>query len=135
MRKQLNKFYIFIKKQRRIYFMIPYKHEPFTDFSLDENKEALNKGFETIKKDFGSDYPLIINGERILTDKKLESYKPAKKSEVIGNMSQAGEKEALQAIDAAKETLKEWRNSSLEFRSHVLFKAAAIVRKIGRASC
>src|SRR5699024_11620081 len=88
MRKQLNKFYIFIKKQRRIYFMIPYKHEPFTDFSLDENKEALNKGFETIKKDFGSDYPLIINGERILTDKKLESYNPAKKSEVIGNMSQ-----------------------------------------------
>src|SRR5699024_2127562 len=129
MRKQLNKFYIFIKKQRRIYFMIPYKHEPFTDFSLDENKEALHKGFETIKKDFGSDYPLIINGERIFTDKKLQSYNPAKKSEVIGNMSQAGEKEALQAMDAAKETFKEWRKSSFQFRSDVLFKAASIVRK------
>ena len=109
--------------------MIPYKHEPFTDFSLDENKDALNKGFETIKKDFGSDYPLIINGERILTDKKLESYNPAKKSEIIGNMSQAGEKEALQAMDAAKDAFKDWRKTTFEFRSDVLFKAAAIVRK------
>ena len=109
--------------------MIPYKHEPFTDFSLDENKDALNKGFETIKKDFGSDYPLIINGERIHTDKKLESYNPAKKSEIIGNMSQAGEKEALQAMDAAKDAFKDWRKTTFEFRSDVLFKAAAIVRK------
>ena len=90
--------------------MIPYKHEPFTDFSLDENRKELKKGFETIKEDFGSDYPLIINGERILTDKKLDSYNPAVKSEVIGRMSQAGEKEALQAMDAAKETYKEWRD-------------------------
>ena len=42
--------------------MIPYQHEPFTDFSLDENRKELKKGFETIKEDFGSDYPLIING-------------------------------------------------------------------------
>lgn len=118
-----------IKQTKENLFMIPYKHEPFTDFSLDENKEALNKGFETIKKDFGSDYPLIINGERILTDKKLESYNPAKKSEIIGNMSQAGEKEALDAMETAKETFKEWRKSTFAFRSDVLFKAAAIVRK------
>src|SRR5690625_4108454 len=109
--------------------MIPYKHEPFTDFSLDENRKELKKGFETIKKDFGSDYPLIINGERILTDKKLASYNPAKKEEIIGNMSQAGEKEALQAMDTAKEVFKDWRKTTFEFRSDVLFKAAEIVRK------
>ena len=109
--------------------MIPYKHEPFTDFTNEDNKASLKKGFETIKKDFGSEYPLIINGERVLTDKKLASYNPAQKDEVIGQMSQAGEKEALDAMEVAKETFKEWRKSTFEFRSDVLFKAATIIRK------
>ena len=109
--------------------MIPYRHEPFTDFSKEENRKKLDSGLETVSEYLGKEYPLIINGERIYTEKKLESYNPAQKSETIGYMSQAGREDADRAMEAAKETFKTWRKHSFEFRSDVLFKAAAIIRK------
>src|SRR5690625_2752936 len=109
---------------RRLSVMIPYKHEPFTDFSLEENRTKLQEGLKTVKSYLGKDYPLIIGGERIMTDEKKESYNPAEKTETIGHMSQAGREHAQQAMDAALETFGSWRKSTFEFRSDVLFKAA-----------
>ena len=109
--------------------MIDYKHEPFTDFSKQENKDMVAEGIKSAQEYFGQDFPLIINGERILTEDKSTVYNPANKKEIIGYMSQATRKEADKAMDAALETFKSWRNYSFEFRADVLFKAAAIVRK------
>ncbi|MFC3420180.1 L-glutamate gamma-semialdehyde dehydrogenase [Salinicoccus hispanicus] len=109
--------------------MIPYKHEPFTDFSKEENRQKLEEGLNTVKGYLGQDYPLIIGGERIMTDDKKESYNPAHKDETIGQLSQASQEHAQQAMDVALETFETWRKSSFEFRSDVLFKAAAIIRK------
>src|SRR5699024_7292974 len=109
--------------------MIPYKHEPFTDFSIEENRTKLQEGLKTVKSYLGKDYPLIIGGERIMTDEKKESYNPAEKTETIGHMSQAGQEHAQQAMDVALETFESWRKSTFEFRSDDVFKAAAIIRK------
>ena len=53
--------------------MIPYKHEPFTDFSVDENKKAFEEALKKVEADLGKDYPLIIGGERVTTEEKIVS--------------------------------------------------------------
>ncbi|MEV9641340.1 L-glutamate gamma-semialdehyde dehydrogenase [Mammaliicoccus sciuri] len=109
--------------------MIPYKHEPFTDFTVEENRKAYEEGLKTVESYVGKEYPLIIGGERIITDKKLASNNPSNKDEVIGNVSQAGREHAEKAMITAKETFENWRKVKPEFRADVLFKAAAIIRR------
>ncbi len=109
--------------------MIPYKHEPFTDFTQKENEEALLEGFKTVEGYLGQDYPLIIGGERIMTEDKLVSSNPANKGEVIGSVSKASRDLAEKAMNVADETFNTWRKMKPEFRADVLFKAAAIVRR------
>ncbi|AXH99671.1 L-glutamate gamma-semialdehyde dehydrogenase [Sporosarcina sp. PTS2304] len=109
--------------------MIPYKHEPFTDFTNEDNRKAYEEGLKLVESYLGQDYPLIIGGERIMTDKKLASTNPSNKEELIGNVSQASRELAEKAMETAKETFKTWRKVKPEQRADVLFKAAAIVRR------
>ncbi|RDI36914.1 hypothetical protein DFR59_1241, partial [Falsibacillus pallidus] len=69
--------------------MIDYKHEPFTDFSNEENQKAYEAGLKTVEGYLGQDYPLVIGGERITTDDKIVSINPANKEELIGRVSKA----------------------------------------------
>lgn len=89
--------------------MIPYKHEPFTDFSIEENKQAFLEGLKTVEGYLGQDYPLIIGGERIMTEEKLVSTNPANKAEVIGSVSKASRELAEKAMNVADETFNTWK--------------------------
>ncbi|WP_194841533.1 L-glutamate gamma-semialdehyde dehydrogenase [Sporosarcina obsidiansis] len=109
--------------------MIPYKHEPFTDFTIEGNRKAYQEGLELVDSYLGQDYPLIIGGKRVMTDKKLASTNPSNKEEVIGNVSQSSRDLAEEAMNVAKKTFTTWRKVKPEFRADVLFKAAAIIRR------
>lgn len=109
--------------------MIPYKHEPFTDFSKEANKKAFQEGLKLVDSYLGKDYPLVIGGERITTDDKIDSINPANKSEVIGRVSKASRELAEKAMNTAVEAFQTWRKVKPEVRADVLFKAAAIVRR------
>ena len=71
----------------------PYKHEPFTDFSQEENRKAFEQALAKVTESLGQTYPLVINGERIETKDKIVSINPAKKDEVVGTVSKAGKEE------------------------------------------
>ena len=109
--------------------MIPYKHEAFTDFSLEENKRKIKEGIQTVEGYMGEEYPLIVGGERITTEDKIVSYNPANKSEVVGSVSKATRDIAEKAMNIADETFKTWSKVKPETRADVLFKAAAIMRR------
>ena len=109
--------------------MIPYKHEPFTDFTKEENKEQYLEGLKLVQGYLGEDYPLIIGGERITTEEKLVSTNPSNKEEVVGRVSKASQELAEKAMQVADSTYNTWRKVKPEFRADVLFKAAAIVRR------
>ncbi|MEW9502021.1 L-glutamate gamma-semialdehyde dehydrogenase [Jeotgalibacillus marinus] len=109
--------------------MIPYKHEPFTDFSVKENKKAFEEGLQTVESYLGQDYPLIIGGERVITEEKIVSYNPGKKNEVVGRVSKANQDIAEKAMQVADEAFKTWRKVKPEIRADILFRAAAIVRR------
>ena len=109
--------------------MINYQHEPFKDFSLEQNRQAYTDALALVESYLGQDYPLIIGGERITTDDKIESYNPANHSQLIGRVSKATKEHAEQAMQIADATFKQWKKVKPESRADVLFKAAAIIRR------
>ncbi len=86
--------------------MIPYKHEPFTDFTKEENKAAYLEGLKTVETYLGKEYPIIVGGERIFTDDKTRSYNPSNIEETVGLVSKASKEHAEKAMEAAKEAFK-----------------------------
>jgi 1-pyrroline-5-carboxylate dehydrogenase len=107
----------------------PYKHEPLTDFSTEENRQAYLEGLKTVEGYLGQDYDLVISGERISTEDKIVSYNPANKEEVVGRVSKANKDLAEKAMKAAVEAFKTWKKTKPEVRADVLFKAATMIRR------
>ncbi len=108
-----------------------FRNEPFTDFSIAENKQAMESAIEKVRGELGREYPLIINGEEFTSEHKFESINPAEKNQVVGIFADAdAHAESLvdKAIEAATDSFKLWRNVSAEERAEYLFKAAAIIR-------
>ena len=108
-----------------------FKNEPFTDYSKAENAAAMRDAIEQVRGELGRDYPTIINGEKIEIETKFESVNPAEKAQVVGHFSDAdadAENLTEQAIDAATEAFKTWRNVKADERAEYLFKAAKIIR-------
>lgn len=109
--------------------MYEYRHEPFTDFSVRRNKDKYLKGLEIVSSYLGKDYPLIIDGKKIITENKYKSLNPSNHEEVIGTISQAGIQETEVAINSALKAFETWKKVNAKIRADVLFKSAAIIRK------
>lgn len=107
----------------------PFTHEPFTNFKKEENRKELEGALRSVRAELGKDYPLVINGEKVYTEDKLVSINSANKEEVVGNVSKATKDHVEQAFQAAVEAYETWRKVPVEDRAHVLFRAAAIVRR------
>jgi 1-pyrroline-5-carboxylate dehydrogenase len=106
-----------------------FRNEPFTDFSNPENAAAMQKALADVKARFGQTYPLIIGGERITTDKTIESRNPANPSEVVGRVASATVELAGRAIETASKAFESWRTVPAEQRADYLFRAAAELRR------
>src|SRR5699024_9111108 len=109
--------------------VVPYKHEPFTDFSIKENKDKMDQAIKEVEASLGGEYPLIINGERVTTDEKITSANPANPDEIIGVVSKANIDIAEKAMKVGDETFESWRKSDPKVRADILFRSAAIVRR------
>ncbi len=109
-----------------------FRNEPFTDFSVEENKLAMESAIEKVRGELGREYPIIINGEEFTSENKFESINPAEKTQVVGIFADAdahAETFVNKAIEAATNSFKIWQNVSPQERAEYLFKAAAIVRE------
>ncbi|MCF7923605.1 MAG: L-glutamate gamma-semialdehyde dehydrogenase [Candidatus Izimaplasma sp.] len=106
-----------------------YETESLTDFSIPKNRVAYQEGIKKVRGYLGKKYPLIINGERIYTDKLVKSVNPANHKEVIGEISQAGIDEAKLAMESALSAFKYWKKVDPKTRADVLFKAANILKR------
>ncbi|MBE2974394.1 L-glutamate gamma-semialdehyde dehydrogenase [Priestia megaterium] len=106
-----------------------YKHEPFTDFTIAENKDAFESALELVQSELGKDYPLVIGGELITTEDQIQSINPANKTEVIGRVSKADQDLAEKAMQAALSTFNTWKKEAPEARADILFRAADIIRR------
>ncbi|HUS12652.1 MAG TPA: L-glutamate gamma-semialdehyde dehydrogenase [Pyrinomonadaceae bacterium] len=106
-----------------------FRNEAFTDFTKEENAQAMRAALEKVKSELGREYPLVIGGERITTDAKHDSINPANRTEVVGRFQKATTELANKAVESAYETFQSWKNTSSAERADFMFRIAAILRK------
>lgn len=106
-----------------------YRVEQITDFGIPVNRQRMEESLKKVRSEFGKEYPLIIGGERIYTEKKIESYNPSNPDEVVGYTGKAGREEAEKAMQVALSTFESWKNVSAEARARILFRAASIMKR------
>jgi len=109
--------------------LLPFKNEKLTDFTIDENKEAMMQALEGVLASFGTEYPLIIGGKEYTSEHIIESRNPANPDEVVGVVYGGDKHIANEAIENAYEAFEEWSWISGEKRAMYLLKAASILRK------
>src|SRR6185312_17050841 len=103
-----------------------FRNEPLTDFSKEENAQAMRAALAKVKSELGREYPLVIGGQRITTDAKLDSINPANRTEVVGRFQKATKDLANQVVESAYEAFQSWKNIAPGERADYLFRAAAI---------
>ena len=106
-----------------------FRNEPFTDFTREENAREMRAAIEQVKSQLGHEYPLVIGGERITTEGKLDSVNPANRGEVVGRFNKATKELATRAVEVAHETFLTWRYARPEQRADLLFRVASLLRE------
>ncbi|WP_422659425.1 L-glutamate gamma-semialdehyde dehydrogenase [Paenibacillus sp. EC2-1] len=108
---------------------VPFRNEPFTDFSDKLNCMAYDTALSEAEAILGNRYPLIIGGERIDTQTTVLSVNPARKDQIVGVVSQADTALAEKAIQTASLTFEAWKLTDPQERARYLYKAAALMRR------
>lgn len=109
--------------------MYDFRNEPSLNFNDPVYKEAMQTALAKVKSELGREYPLVIGGAKILTDKKSVSINPANVDEVVGLVAQADQNLAEKAMQTALSTFEEWKLVDPATRADYLFKAAAQMRR------
>lgn len=109
--------------------LVEYKNEALINFSLPENRTAMEQELAKIATQKGRHYPLVIGGEKIDTEARITSVNPSNFEEVIGTTARANTELAESAVQSALSAFAEWQYVSPEERARYLFKAAAIMRR------
>ena len=107
----------------------PFQNEVIKSFTDPADIAAMRAALATVKATFGKEYPLVIDGKRIETEKKIRSVNPADPSQVVGIVSSASKEQALQAVDAAARAFESWKRLPAHERAGYIFKAAALMRE------
>ncbi|BFH62073.1 L-glutamate gamma-semialdehyde dehydrogenase [Paenibacillus azoreducens] len=106
-----------------------FKNEVFVDFKDERNNAEFEAALKKVEAELGKEYPLIIGGEKITTDRKAASINPANKTQTIGIVSQADIPLAEKAIQVAAATFETWKRTDPGERARYLYRAAAILRR------
>jgi 1-pyrroline-5-carboxylate dehydrogenase len=107
-----------------------FRNEPLSDFKNNpEHFRRMKEAIETVGKELGREYDLVIGGERVTTPNKLISYNPAQKDQVVGTFSKADAVLAERAVRAADQAFKTWSRTPAEARAELLFRTGKILRE------
>src|SRR4030095_1544251 len=106
-----------------------FRNEPFTDFSKEENAQAMRAALEKVKSELGREYPLVIGGERIATGNPLHNTQPASRPQVVGRFNKATKERASRAVEEAAKAFETWKHTPPAERAALLFRVADIMRE------
>ena len=109
--------------------MKPFVNEAYHDFTKPAIARKQRAAIDAVRAKFGKEYPNIINGRKVKTDKKTISSNPAAPSETVGVFQKSGVDHAELAMKSALKAFETWKNVDPKKRAGVLFKAANIIRR------
>jgi len=106
-----------------------FVNDSMVDFTRADHRAAFPAAIAQVRSGFGTTYPLFIGGQEVVTSDRIPTVNPAKPSEVLGQICQAGIPEVTTAIAAAKAAFPAWRDTAPRARAQYLLKAAEIARR------
>src|SRR5215469_6704496 len=107
----------------------PFSNEPFVDFSLTENKRAMEAALAKVQSELGREYDMVVGGRNLKTDGKIRSVNPANPSQVVGTHQRAEAEHAEGAMQAALAAFPSWSRTPVAERAALLFRAANLIRE------
>lgn len=107
----------------------PFTNTSLLDFSLAENRQAQLEALEQVKSELGQTHPLIIGGKKITSEATFASVNPANPDQVVGYFTSATVEQANEAVKAAEEAFKTWKQVPVEERVAYVFAAAELLRQ------
>ncbi len=113
--------------QQNTYSVTAVKNEPVHSYAEGTiEREKLLKSIEIARNEV-KDIPMIINGEEIRTDKKVEIRPPHDIKHLLGNYHKGDESHVKSAINAALKAKENWENMPWEERSAIFLRAAGLI--------
>src|SRR6266704_2042880 len=106
-----------------------YENAPLVNFVYEQNQDRMQEALARVRPQLGQKYPLVINGERVWTDKTIASINPSSPDDVVGHVAEAGIPEAERAVKAARNAFEKWSRTSFETRARLLERAADIMQR------
>jgi len=107
----------------------PFSNQAIKTYADPADVAAMEAALAAVKARFGESYPLVIDGERIETQKRIASINPSHPSEVVGFVASASLEQANRAVQAAHDRFSAWKEVSAEDRAAVLMRAAQLIRE------
>ncbi len=104
-----------------------YENSPSVNFVHRQSQEQMRTALRDVRKRFGQQYPLVINGQKITTGTFTPSINPSNPSEIVGSVAEGGIPEAEAAVKAARAAFGEWSRVSVSERAALLERVAAIM--------
>jgi len=81
--------------------MKEFANEVYLDFTNPEIASKQRAALDSVRAQFGKEYPNIINGQEVITSGKTTSLNPASLDETIGIFQKSGKDDAEKAMQAA----------------------------------
>lgn len=101
-----------------------FENCPLTDFTNEFALKDFSEAIETVARTLPRDVPIVIDGERRTSERKLKRESPSDLSNIVSIVNLANVKDADEALEIAKKNLAQWRERPISERSHLLEKLA-----------
>jgi len=106
-----------------------FRNEPLTDFASDAGRREMQAALRTVGAELGREFPLLIDGQAIRTDKTFRSVNPSQTDQVVAVLPQAGPEQVDAAVQAALRAYESWRWVPAEERAALFMRAAHHLRR------
>lgn len=100
-----------------------------TDYADETLRKQGQQAIQSIRQQLGKTYFPLINGEFVPTETTVNSVNPSGPTEVVGKIGLLSEKQAQQAIQAAKDAFQGWRKTPASQRAGILRKAGDLMEQ------
>ncbi len=102
-----------------------YENASLVNFVYPQAQERMTAALAQMRTRLGKKYPLVIDRNRVWTDKTIPSINPTTPEEVVGHVAEAGIREAEKAIRVARAAFNGWAFTPVEKRAQLLERVAA----------
>jgi 1-pyrroline-5-carboxylate dehydrogenase len=106
-----------------------FRNEPFTDFSVEANRNAFRAALARVEKRLPLQGENRIAGKPVGAMKHFESLNPCNFKQVIGRFPEGTIADAERALDAATKAFEAWRHVPAGERSALVLRIAGALRR------